>query len=168
MRCYPPKILIASLLLATAVPLMAVEPDAITGTWLTSDEDGQQDSVVEIFRDGDHYVGEVRWIRFLTYPADDPMAGQAVVDRANPDPALRERSVMGLRVLWGLRFNDGEWVDGRTYAARKGKTYKSKATLVGKDKLKLRGYIGTPMLGKTVIWERSEIPPKFAATKNEN
>ncbi len=143
-----------------AGPAAALDADALTGTWLTSDEDGNRDSVVEIFRDGEEYVGEVRWTRFPVYPENDPMAGEPVVDRENPDPALRQRSVIGLRVLWGLRFDDDEWVGGRTYDVRHGKIYKSKIRLDGTDRLKLRGYIGTPMLGQTVIWTRSPIPPE--------
>ncbi len=159
MRKFRIRALLFAFVFSLPVVGAAVEPDDITGTWLTADEDGNRDSVVEIFRDGLEYVGELRWIRNSVYPEGDPMAGEPVVDRENPDPALRKRPLLGVRILWGLRFDDDEWVGGRTYDARRGKVYKSKLKLKNKNRLKLRGYIGTPMLGKSVIWTRSPIPP---------
>lgn len=137
---------------------LAKSPGDIVGTWLTSDEDGNRDSIVEIFQNEGRYFGEVRWVRFQHYPEGDRMAGHAIVDRENPDPALRSRSVLGLRILRDLQFDDDEWVDGRIYDVRKGKTYSAKVTLESADTLNVRGYIGSPFLGKTVKWTRAELP----------
>ncbi len=150
----------AALLTLLSANAAAGEADALLGTWLTSDEEGRRDSVVEIRRDGETYVAEIRWLRYAVYPEGDPMAGQPLVDRDNPDPRLRERPLMGIAVMWGLRYDDGRWVDGHTYAVRKGKIYKSRVSLPEPDTLKMRAYIGTPMLGKNIIWTRSEIPPR--------
>lgn len=138
---------------------LAAEPDAIVGTWLTTDNDGNRDSVVEIVNENGVYRGTVAWLRYDVYPEGDAMAGQPVVDRENPDEALRKRPIMGITIVEGLKFDDDEWVGGTIYSAREGKTYKAKAELKDADTLKLRGYVGTPLLGKTVIWTRSSVPP---------
>ncbi len=138
----------------------AAAPDAILGTWSTEDKDGNRDSIVEITKQGDLYVGTVVWVKYDVYPENDPkgMAGQPVVDRENPDPALRTRSIQGVEIVKGLRWTDGEWVDGEIYAPREGTTYSAKATLENPDTLSVRGYIGTPWLGQTVTWRRAGVP----------
>lgn len=84
------------------------------------------------------------------------MAGRPRVDRENPDPALRRRPILGLRLLEGLEHDgDGEWSGGTVYDPETGKTYKSKARLgEGGDVLHLRGYIGFSLLGRTTEWTR--------------
>ena len=152
---------LAVLLLALA-PLIgsaafAADPDAIVGRWHTEDQDGNRDSIVEITRSGESYVGRVVWLKYDVYPENDPRgwAGRPVVDRENPDPALRARSVLGVEVLTGLRFDGEGWSGGAIYTPRKGETYKARAWLEGAETLKIRGYFGTPWLGRTVTWRRA-------------
>lgn len=136
---------------------IAAEPEAIVGRWQTEDQDGNRDSIVEITRSGESYVGRVVWMKYDVYPENDPRgwAGRPVVDRENPDPALRERSILGVEVLTGLRFDGEGWSGGAIYTPRKGVTYKARAWLEGAETLKIRGYLGTPWLGRTVTWRRA-------------
>lgn len=145
-----------------AASAAAVDADAIVGTWATEDRDGNRDSVVEISKLGQHYVGTVVWVKYDVYPENDPKGwvGKPVVDRENPDPALRTRPILGIQLVNGLRFEDGEWVGGEIYAPRQGETYTAKAWLEDADTLKIRGYIGTPFLGRTVTWRRAPVPDR--------
>lgn len=131
--------------------------DAIVGRWQTEDEDGNRDSIVEITRRGETYVGRVVWVKYTVYPDDDPRgwAGRPVVDRENPDPALRTRPLLGVDVLKGLRFDGEGWSEGEIYSPRKGTTYAARAWLEAEATLKIRGYVGTPWLGRTVTWRRA-------------
>ena len=84
------------------------------------------------------------------------MAGKQKVDRENPDPQLRSRSLNGLVILWGFKYaGDGVWEDGRIYDPRDGKTYKCKMTLEGST-LKIRGFIGISLIGKTNVWTKAQ------------
>ncbi|MEO1242813.1 MAG: DUF2147 domain-containing protein [Pseudomonadota bacterium] len=75
-------------------------------------------------------------------------------DINNPDPAMRERSLQGVRVLDGLRrVKDDRWKDGRLYDPRTGKTYLSKLKILDRDHLKITGCIG-PGLCKGYVWMR--------------
>lgn len=143
--------------LTSVLPLQAFATsgaDAITDRWET--EDGK--AHVEVSRRGEEYRGEIVWLGEPLYPADDPegMGGQPRIDRENPDPALRERPILGLKILDGLEYDgDGEWTGGTIYDPENGKTYKCKAHLSdGGRTLHLRGYIGFSLLGRTTEWTR--------------
>jgi len=153
-------------MLLLANPAAAQTADAILGTWLTTDENGYRDSVVEIILQDGRYAGLVRWVEFTTYPEGDRMAGQALVDRENPDPNLRERPVLGLPVLQGLSFDGEQWVGGTTYSVRSGKTYRVRLRLAEPEILEVRGYLGSPMFGQSVYWTRSAIPPETEALRS--
>lgn len=77
------------------------------------------------------------------------------VDAENPNPALRGRSLCGLVIG-----NDFESVSpsraqgGKLYDPKSGKTYTGSMTREG-DKLKLRGYVGIPLFGRTETWSRA-------------
>ena len=130
--------------------------DRVLGLWLTEKSDAQ----VRIERVGDRYQGAIVWLREPLYPADDDqgMAGRTKVDRENPDAAKRSRPIVGLRIVEGFRFHDGEWRDGRIYDPENGKTYKCRMWFDG-ETLRLRGYIGISLLGRSTSWTRVAAPP---------
>ena len=123
---------------------LAAEP---VGLWLT--EGGK--SRVEIAPCGDKLCGTIVWLK---EPLDD--AGKEKVDANNPDEALRSRKLLGLPLLNGFvrASEDGVWENGTIYNPEDGKTYRSKMTLKDADTLKVRGYVGIPLFGKTQIWTR--------------
>lgn len=99
---------------------------------------------------GDELCGRVVWLRS---PFDDD--GCELRDRHNPDPTLRRREVIGVEILRGLTpRSDGSWRDGRLYDPTSGNTYTCHLTLEGDDRLRLRGYVGIPLIGRTTTWIR--------------
>jgi uncharacterized protein (DUF2147 family) len=99
---------------------------------------------------GNALCGRVAWLRS---PLDDD--GCTLRDRQNPDPALRRRPIEGLEILRGLTPRaDGTWANGRIYDPTTGHTYTCQLRLEGDDRLELRGYLGIPLLGRTVTWTR--------------
>jgi uncharacterized protein (DUF2147 family) len=92
----------------------------------------------------------VVWLRS---PLDED--GCDLRDRHNPDPTLRDRRVEGLEILRGLAPRpDGTWGNGRIYDPATGNTYTCQLTLDGDHRLRLRGYVGIPLIGRTTIWTR--------------
>lgn len=126
--------------------------DRVVGLWLTEERDAH----VEVVRVGDRYEGRIVWLKEPLFPADDAqgMAGQAKVDRENPDPRLRATPIIGLRIVQGFRFRDGEWQDGTIYDPNNGKTYKCRMWFEG-ETLKVRGFIGFSLLGRSTSWTRA-------------
>jgi uncharacterized protein (DUF2147 family) len=128
------------------LPLAAAsEMSSIEGRWLSGDGDGW----IEIALEGDGLVG-----RIAGSPNDQP--GDAPrYDDLNPDPTLRSRPLKGLTVMSGFRYDsNGRWVNGRIYDPNSGKTYKGTIEQLDANTLKLRGYVGISLFGRTEIWVR--------------
>jgi len=107
---------------------------------------------VRIDKCGNELCGRVVWLRS---PFDEE--GCELRDGHNPDPSLRERSVVGLQVLSGLEPSSADgrtWSGGAIYDPANGSTYRCSAQLEGNDRLRIRGYIGIPLLGRTTTWIR--------------
>lgn len=141
---------------ALAAPEQDAEADALLGIWLT--EGGK--ARVEITRDdAKKYSGKIIWLSETEYPADDPEAGKPKRDRENPDKARQNDPIVGSTMLVGFVYNgDGKWDKGTVYDAESGNTYKAKIKLEDRNTLKLRGYVGIAMLGRTTTWTRFEEP----------
>lgn len=147
----------AAFAVATLVAAAASVPaaDRVVGLWLTEERDAH----VRVERVGDRYEGTIVWLEEPRFPADDDqgMAGRPKVDRENPDPALRATPIIGLRIVQGFRFRDGEWKDGTIYDPNNGKTYKCRMWFEG-ETLRVRGFIGISLLGRSTSWTRVTVP----------
>lgn len=141
-----------SLLAALAVGAWAADdanPDAILGDWTTD----KQETIFNIYKDGDTYNGRIIWLREPVYPAGDPDAGEKKHDRKNPEESKRDVPLLGYVFLKGFTYKDGKWTGGTIYDPLEGKTYKCNMKLEGQT-LHVRGYIGVSLLGRTVDWHR--------------
>jgi uncharacterized protein (DUF2147 family) len=126
-------------LLAGGAPARA--QDVILGRWLTEPRDG----IIEITRVADaSFQGRI-------------IGGNAPgrLDSHNPDPASRSQQLLGQTILRGLRQDgEGSWSGGTIYDPDSGRTYKCRIELLDRDHLKLRGFIGISLLGRTQTWSR--------------
>jgi uncharacterized protein (DUF2147 family) len=152
-------VLAAFLVVVAATPALADDADAVVGLWATAPdtEDGQ--AHVKIYQQDGLYHGKIVWLEKPVYPDDDDggMAGKEKVDRENPDESMRDRPIMGLPIMFDFAYKGkNKYAKGTIYAPDDGKTYKCKLTLEDANKLKVRGYIGVSMLGRTEKWTRVE------------
>jgi uncharacterized protein (DUF2147 family) len=141
------------LLLGWASNSVAQKGDAVVGKWWNEEKDAQ----IEVYPCEGKYCGKIILLKEPNYPADDPkgMAGKPKVDRENPDASQRERPLLGMNLVWGFTpAGENLWEGGFIYNPREGKTYKCKMTLENPDLLKVRGFIGISLIGKTNIWSR--------------
>ncbi len=92
-------------------------------------------------------------LRDAVYRADENegVPGEPRRDDRNPDESLRHRTLIGLELLSGYRFEEGRW-HGRVYDPESGNTYASRMERDG-SRLKMRGYVAVPMLGRTRYFE---------------
>ena len=119
----------------------------IEGRWLSGDGDGW----IEIALAGDSLTGKI-----AGSPNDKP-GDEPRFDDLNPDPALRDRPLLGLTIMSGFIYEgDGRWTGGRIYDPNSGKTYRATIRQVNANKLKLRGYIGISLFGRTDTWTRDD------------
>jgi uncharacterized protein (DUF2147 family) len=85
-------------------------------------------------------------------------------DPKDPDPRclrcsgdLKGQRLLGLRILWGLTQDGNQWTGGEILDPDNGKIYRCALTLKdGGKKLKVRGFIGFSLLGRTQYWLRDE------------
>ncbi|MDN3204482.1 DUF2147 domain-containing protein [Algoriphagus sediminis] len=140
----PIALFLSLFFLGTSQIVRAQNQDAILGTWWNTEKSAK----IEIIKNDDVYLGK---IIFLTREEN----GEGpFLDTENSDPDLRDRPLMGLSILSGLKYNKGAWEDGEIYDPESGKTYSCEVKLEGEDKLKVKGYIGVSWVGRTVEWTR--------------
>ena len=133
------RLLPCLVLLATTTALAAPTP-GVRGDWKTPTS-----SIVRIAPCGSDVC--------LTVIKLSPTAPETT-DQQNPDAALRSRSLCGLTVGTGFRQLDPEHLaDGHLYDPKTGHTYRGTITAAG-DTLKLHGYIGISLFGRTETWYR--------------
>ena len=63
---------------------------------------------------------------------------------------------IGMPLIWGFKATSdpGTFESGQIYNGENGKTYSANISLQADGKLRLRGYVGSPMLGETQLWTR--------------
>jgi len=137
------------LLLASAMAVIAHAPaasaEAPQGVWLIDGE-----AAVQIFDCQGLLCGRILWLEF-----PDDSGGGLKRDKNNPDPALRQRELCGLNVIWNLRpIGPDHWDGGKVYNPQSGKTHDVKIELTASQAIEARFYQGTSFLGKTKTLRR--------------
>jgi uncharacterized protein (DUF2147 family) len=142
MSLLKPGLLLLGLVAVT--PAFPSDSD-IVGLWLTGDGDGW----IEIRQDGNEFIGVIRG------SPDDADQDPERVDDKNPDPSLRHRKLLGLTIMRGFRHDGGmRWSGGRIYDPNSGNTYKGNLRLLDRDTLRVRGFIGLSVFGRSDTWTR--------------
>lgn len=118
------------------------------GLWKTVNEKGEPEGLVRIIE----VAGELRGTVEKVYspPAPDPRP------RCVPCTGeLKDKPVIGLQILRGLRWDGSEYSGGEILDPNNGKFYRCLMRVVdGGRKLEVRGYIGISLLGRTQVWLR--------------
>jgi uncharacterized protein (DUF2147 family) len=123
------------------------EADELLGIWLNHEKDAH----VKIYKCGEEFCGKIVWLK---NPEED---GAPKKDKHNPDESLQSRPLKGLDILSGFDFDqDRKWDNGKIYNPRDGKTYSCYLKILEDGRLKVRGFVGISLLGKTNYWTRIE------------
>jgi uncharacterized protein (DUF2147 family) len=109
-----------------------------------------EDAQIEIFQEGGKLNGKIAALN-KEYTAD----GIEKTDLSNPDPTKKSRPLIGLIFMTGFTpEGSGRWDHGTIYDPKTGNTYASFLEYTGGDTLKLRGYIGISLIGRTAVWTK--------------
>lgn len=141
------------MLLAHAAPAAEIE-----GLWLTEEGDGIV-RIAPCAADAESLCGRLVWVEA---PLNDQ--NRLELDDENPEAELRTRPILGLPILQGFPMepNGGVFESGTIYDPNNGKTYSCKITPDGPETLKIRGFIGVSLLGRTTMWRRVAEPGVLA------
>jgi uncharacterized protein (DUF2147 family) len=118
--------------------------NAIVGTYLKAD--GK--SKVEFYKSGSAYCGKVVWLK---EPNDEK--GNPKKDVKNPDKSLRERNLVGIVTITGLKYEgNGKYIDGKAYRPAEGDEVKFKVQVNNDGTINVTG--SKYGFSKTEIWKK--------------
>lgn len=135
------------LVLAGPRGALAAPPTSAEGRWVTiDDDDGKPKSVVEIYARGKKLHGKIA--RLINPSEKDPKCTKCEGSKKN-------QPILGMEILWGLEKDGDEWSGGYILDPNNGESYRCYIEVVeGGKRLKVRGYIGLALLGRTQYWQR--------------
>ncbi len=117
----------------------------VFGVWKTiDDESGEPKSHVKVYKQDGKLFGRV--VKLL------PKASTNTCDGCPGDKA--GKSLLDVDIIWDMEADGDEWNGGKIVDPAGGKVYSCKISLDGKDKLKVRGYFGFSLFGRTQVWHR--------------
>ncbi len=120
------------------------------GLWKTiDDKDGTAKSEIRIIETAGVVSGKIERVLDPKSKPDDKCT-ECKDDR-------KDQPIVGLELLRGLKKVDDKdvWEGGTVVDPNNGTVYKAKVTPVeGGKKLEMRGYVGTPLFGRTQTWIR--------------
>ena len=115
---------------------MSDEAEKIVGIWFTDDKT----SKIQIYKNESQYFGKIIWI----------------APKENKDN-LKIKPKIGYQIFRKFTFEGKNvWSGGQVSDPRSGMTVSGKMTLKDENTLNVRGFLGAPMFGKTVILFRAE------------
>lgn len=118
----------------------------IFGKWKTYDEDtGKEKSIVEIYEQNGKAYAKI--LQLLEEGKENSLC-------ENCSGAKKDKPIKGMEIIDGLSKDDDEWNDAKILDPKTGKEYKCYIVLEENDKLKVRGYIGFSLVGRTQYWTR--------------
>jgi uncharacterized protein (DUF2147 family) len=121
------------------------------GRWRTVDDaTGKVNSVVVVWEQGGKLYGKIEKLVDPEPQDPDPRCTRC-------EGEMKDRPLVGLRILWDLKKDGNQWSGGKILDPDNGKTYRcSIAVEDGGAKLKVRGFIGLSLLGRTQHWLREQ------------
>jgi uncharacterized protein (DUF2147 family) len=137
-------VLLASACGAGAQDLSPKLKNAI-GHWQVVNSDGSLGGKVDTYLEGGKLFGRVTEVK----------PGRTVKDVCDKcSGEYKDKVILGMVIMRNFHPDGDDWVEGTVVDPENGKEYKGKIWAVGNDKLKMRGFIGISLLGRTETWVR--------------
>jgi len=109
-----------------------------------------EDATFQIFESAGKLCAKVVALKVPKTPE-----GKEKTDIHNPDPARRGTPITGLVFMSGFaKKSDTRWEGGTIYDPKSGNTYSCFMELESPDRIKVRGFIGLALIGRTDYWSR--------------
>ncbi len=132
------KFIKLTFLIALIFTLVSFTDDSekIVGIWFTDDKS----SKIQIYKVDSEYFGKIIWMSPNGKKED-----------------LKVKPTIGYQIFRKFTYESkNTWTGGQVSDPRSGMTVSGKMTLKNEKTLSVRGYVGSPMFGKTVILTRAE------------
>lgn len=126
--------------------LGSIHSQSVIGKWKTiDDETGEAKSIVEVYEKSGLVYGKVVEILRVNHKKD-------VCSKC--EGTEKNKPILGMIIINGLKKDGDEYNGGIILDPTNGKKYKCYITLDSADKLKIRGYVGVSIMGRTQYWTR--------------
>ena len=133
-------------LFLVVVGLFSSHAQSVVGKWKTvDDETGKAKSVVEIYQDNGMFYGKI--IEIVDKNKQDKVCDGC-------EGVNKGKKIKGMLILESLKKEGSNWEGGTILDPNSGKVYKCILSIENPDKLKVRGYVGISLLGRTQYWHR--------------
>jgi uncharacterized protein (DUF2147 family) len=141
---------LATLSVLFATRALAQSPAAV-GSWTTIDDETKKPkSVVSIYEEDGRLFGKIDKLFLAPNEPANPVCDKC-------EGSLKDKPILGMVILRNLKKDGDGWSGGTVLDPANGKTYKVKLALEdGGKRLKVRGYVGFSLLGRTQHWVRTE------------
>lgn len=117
--------------------------DKINGIWTNE----QKNIRIEFFKSTTGYAAKIIW---LAQPNDE--SGNPKLDAHNPDPALRKTPIVGTTIIYNLRFDGKNYVNGKIYAPKRGLIADCSIRIIDNNTIEITGKKG--LFNDTKTWTR--------------
>lgn len=126
----------------------SISAQTIFGKWENRDEETNKvDSVIEVYEKEGKAFAKIIEIT-------NDQRKNALCTACNGK--LKDEPILGMNILTGLKKDGKEWSGGKILDPKNGKEYKCYIELESDNKMKIRGYIGFAMFGRTAYWYRKK------------
>jgi uncharacterized protein (DUF2147 family) len=140
-----------SLLMPSRLFAQAAASGTPAGRWRTIDDrTGKVKSLLVLWEADGKLFGRIE--KIVNPDADNP--NHKCIHCSG---AMKDKELLGMQIIWDMKQANGSWAGGYIFDPDNGSTYKCTMTLEdGGKKLKVRGFIGISLLGRTQYWDRDE------------
>ena len=122
------------------------QTNQIEGVWITQDDEtGKKKSEVLLYKNEGKLYGKI--LNLLL----EEDKGKLCVNCKGENKNL---AIEGMVIVEGLELNGKTWEEGTILDPKSGKTYSCYISFDNENTLKVRGYIGFSLLGRTQKWIR--------------
>ena len=140
-------ILLVFLVGLTSAYAQAETKQAFEGVWVSVDDVlNQRKSEISLYVEGGKLYGQIA--RLLL---EEDKGKQCVACKGD----LKNKPIEGLTIIEGLEWDGTAWTGGKILDPANGKQYSCTLTLEDDQTLKVRGYLGISLLGRTQTWYKS-------------
>ena len=126
---------------------ITTQAQSIIGQWETyDDKTNEKKAIIEIYQVNAIYSAKI--VKNFVRDKD------AICD--NCEGENKNKPIIGLVIIKDIKQKDGVYEDGTILDPESGDVYKCYLELIEENKLKVRGYIGFSLLGRTQYWLRKK------------
>ena len=138
--------MIFKVILFAYILVNSFQSNEIEDVWITQDDEtGKKKSEVLLYKNNGKLYGKI--INLLL----EEDKGKLCVNCKGENKNL---PIEGMVIVEGLKLNGKTWEEGTILDPKSGKTYSCYITFDDDNTLKVRGYIGFSLLGRTQKWIR--------------